>query len=121
MSKIRRIQYFIRDYEIVALAGSLRAISHCLQIVLTIYAKTRNFRLTVLVRTARRKAIANFKGTRAAVDCIPREIPGVPRNLSPVCLNINEIECPFEMRPWLTVIKGNKLMKGMAIGFSSAL
>lgn len=67
----QRFEEFDISLEIIKsllLTGSLQAISRCLQIVLTIYAKTGNFRLTVLVRNqkARQKTIANFKGTRGS-------------------------------------------------------
>jgi len=78
-----------------------------------------------MLLTARRKTIANFKGIHGSRYNsrlrTSRNSRSSVRNLSPVCLNINRIECPFEMRSQLRIIKGNKLMKRVAIAFYCAL
>lgn len=75
-----------------------------------------------MLLTVRRKPIANFKDIHGSirVDCVPREIPRVPSEISHLFALIS-IELNALLKCILRIIKDNKLMKRLAIAFYCAL
>lgn len=115
---------FQRHYEILAFDSNVLVIFRRLEIVLTISAEI----VSIFVELSSCAFNGSLKDDRK-LQRYPRQhnsrlrtsrnSRSSTRNLSPVCLNINRIECPFEMR--FQIIKGNKLMKRVAIALYCAL
>lgn len=85
----------------------------------------RSFVCPPMLLTAHRKTMANFKGIRGSiiVDCVLREISGDPCKISHplalISIELNSLlKCVLSSQ---RIIKGNKLMKRVAIAFYCAL
>lgn len=102
VSKTRRgIRYSADDTKSTLSASPSRTIFRCLR-ANCIDDVCRNFFVPLSCRAngavEDRRELQRYPPpcSGVMVDYVPREIPGVPWNLSPVCLNIGGIERSFE-------------------------